>query len=459
MGTLWTRRGLRQAAALGAVAAACALPARAEGAGTLTQFIQRHYLESLGVLPALVLLALLWIIVGVDRYIRPDLKRTMRIIIAVLLSLVAQNYLEYRLAAGEPRWLARTLLAIYGYAARPAILALFLKVIEPQKRLGWAWALVGVNVAVNATALFSHICFWIDGKNHYQGGPLSGMCLWVSLILMACWFWMMARMFQPQKRKETWVPVLALGLILAALALDGNVGALDQPISYLTIAAVIGCLACYIWLHLQFVREHEQALMAGQRVQLMLSQIKPHFLHNSLAVIAELCDSDPQLAKAATVKFSKYLRGNMNSIDAARAIPFEKELSHTRLYLEIEQLRFEDALTVRYEIACTDFSIPALTVEPRVENAVRHGVRENPDGRGTVTIRTRQLPDAYEVSVVDDGPGFDPDHVQDDDRPHVGIENVRQRLRQVCGGTLDIRSTPGEGTTATIWLPRDDTRQ
>ena len=455
MGALQKRRGLCAAAVFGAAAALSTMPARAEGSDTLARFIQHHYLETLGVLPALVLLALLATFVGIDRYIRPGLKRTMRIIIAMVLSLVVQNYLEYRLAAGETRWLARTLLSIYGYAVRPVILALFLKVIEPQKRIKWAWALVALNAAVNATALFSHICFWIDEKNHYHGGPLSGMCLWISVILMAYWLWTTTRVFQPQKRKETWVPALVLALILAALVLDNNVGALEQPISYLTIAAVIGCLACYIWLHLQFVREHEQALVAGQRVQLMLSQIKPHFLHNSLAVIAELCDSDPELAKAATVKFSKYLRGNMNALDEMKPIPFERELSHTRLYLDIEQLRFEDALTVRYDIACTGFSIPALTVEPLVENAVRHGVRENPNGRGTVTILTRELPEAFEVSVVDDGPGFDPAHVPEDGRPHVGIENVRRRLEQVCGGTLIIRSAPGEGTAATIRLPRE----
>ena len=109
---------------------------------------------------------------------------------------------------------------------------------------------------------------------------------------------------------------------------------------------------------------------------------------------------------------------------------------------------------MRYDIECTDFYIPALTVEPLVENAVRHGVRENPGGRGTVAIGARETPEHYEVYVRDDGPGFDPARVIDDGKPHVGIENVRERLRQVSGGALKIDSAPGEGTTATILLPK-----
>ena len=413
-------------------------------------------METLALIPALTLLGMLTVIVNIDAYIRPDLRRTMRVIIAVTFSLVAQNYIEYRLADGEVRWLLRTLTAIYGYAIRPVIAVLFLRLIAPRMRLGWAWALVGVNAAVNATALFSHLCFWIDAENHYQDGPLSQTCLFVSVILFACVIYMTMRVFKPYKRKETWVPVLVPVLIVGALVLDANVYLTPaQPVSYLTIAIVIDCVMYYIWLHLQFVREHEQTLVAGQRVQLMLSQIKPHFLHNALAVIAELCDSDPETAKAATIMFSKYLRGNMSSIDEAQAIPFERELGHTRIYLEIEKLRFEDALRVRYDIRCTGFTIPALTLQPLVENAVRHGVRENPGGRGTVTISARETPDSFEVCVTEDGPGFDPSQPTDDGQPHVGLENVRVRLGQVCGGVLTIQSAPGEGTTATITLPKD----
>lgn len=426
-----------------------------ENAAGLKAFLADNYVETLGLIPMLTLLLLLAFIVRIDRYIRADFKKTMRIIILTVFSLIVQNFLDYRLAEGEVKWLARTLVSIYGYAIRPVILILFLRVIAPEKHYGWAWALAGVNAAVNATALFSHLCFWIDGHNHFQGGPLNNVCLFVSAVLLVYWFVLTVRVFAPQKRKETWVPLFVVLLIVGAIELDGNVGLIAQPITYLTISVVIGCIASYIWLHLQFVREHEETLVAGQRVQLTISQIKPHFLYNSLNAIAALCDKYPQQVKPAITKFARYLRGNMESIDQQGPIPFTKELEHTKTYLEIEQLRFEDALQVCYDIAYADFRIPALTMEPLVENAVRHGVRGNKGGRGTVSIATLDAGDHFEVIIADDGPGFDPAHIPDDGKPHVGLTNVRERLAAVCHGTLSIRSGQGEGTTATIILPKE----
>lgn len=426
-----------------------------ESAAGLKAFLMDNYVETLGLIPMLTLLILLAFIVRIDRYIRADLKRTMRLIILAAFSLVAQNFLDYRLAEGEVKWLARTLTSIYGYVIRPVILILFLRFIAPEKRFGWAWALAGINAAVNATALFSHVCFWIDEHNHFQGGPLKDTCLFVSVGLLTYWFVMTSRVFAPRKRQETWVPILVLLTIAGAIVLDSNVGLIGQPITYLTISAVIGCVAYYIWLHLQAVREHEEALVTGQRVQLTISQIKPHFLYNSLNAIAALCDKYPEQVKPAILKFARYLRGNMDSLDQQGPIPFVKELDHTKTYLEIEQLRFEDALQVRYDITCTDFRIPALTMEPLVENAVRHGVRGNKGGRGTVSIATLDAGDHVEVIIRDDGPGFDPAHISDDGKPHVGLTNVRERLAAVCNGRLSIQSRPGEGTTATIILPKE----
>ena len=189
---------------------------------------------------------------------------------------------------------------------------------------------------------------------------------------------------------------------------------------------------------------------------IMMTQIQPHFLYNSLTVIQELCRSDPAQAEAATVQFANYLRGNMDALQTNTPIPFGQELEHTREYLALEQMRFEDKLTVRYDIQCADFALPILTLQPIVENAVRHGVRGNTDGRGEVVISTREQPDRYEITVSDNGPGFDPKaQGADQDHSHVGIQNVRQRLSQMCGGTLTLESAPGEGTRVTIALPKE----
>jgi len=110
---------------------------------------------------------------------------------------------------------------------------------------------------------------------------------------------------------------------------------------------------------------------------------------------------------------------------------------------------------VRYDIACESFFLPTLTLEPIVENAVRHGVRGNSDGRGEVAIATREYPDRYEITVTDNGPGFDPaKQPQDQGRSHIGLQNVRDRLAQMRGGSLNIASAPGQGTCVTITIPK-----
>ena len=203
----------------------------------------------------------------------------------------------------------------------------------------------------------------------------------------------------------------------------------------------------------EFSQQAIDEAMRNQRIQLMLSQIKPHFLYNALGSIEAMCELDPKGAKLATKKFSKYLRCNMDSLTEERLIPFEKELEHTRLYLELEQMRFGNALSVVVDIGVLDFFLPPLTLEPIVENAVKHGVRMNADGRGTVWISTREREGYFELKVADDGPGFDMAAVSPDDG-HVGLHNVRERLERICGGSVDIGLAPERGVIVEMRVPK-----
>lgn len=190
------------------------------------------------------------------------------------------------------------------------------------------------------------------------------------------------------------------------------------------------------------------------KIDLMLGQIQPHFLFNVLYVIQEICHIDAELASKAIMEFSKYLRHNMDSITVSSPIPFEEELEHVKHYVSLQQLRFGDALDVRYELGCRNFQMPTLTLQPLVENAIRYGVRKNNAGEGMVLIRTTEYADRFEVDVIDDGPGFVPDSLPDDGRSHMGLRNVQERLQRICGGRLKVESAPGKGTRATMILPK-----
>ena len=422
----------------------------------LAELVWSRYLDLVCLLPVTALLGGLTWAVFMDLYIQKRRKQTTLILCALVFSLIAQNYADNLLSLGKTRIMLRKIICAYGYAVRPTILLLFLKILDPGKKHIPGWILVGVNAALHAVSVFVPLCFRIDEHNAFGGSvfPFGYTCTAVSLILLGMLLVQSLRLFRRFGRKESSLPVIVFLLILLSLILDSCVGSQPQPVSFLTIFILIGCIMYYSWLHMVFVREHEEAIAVGQRAQLMLSQIKPHFLYNVLNMTEEPCDTDPEKARNAIGTFSRYLRENMDSIGQTGVIPFQKELDHTKLYVEIEQMRFEDALTVRYDVACTDFSIPALTLEPLVENAIRHGVRKNPGGRGTVVISTSETPARFAVSVTDDGPGFDPAALPADGKSHVGLPNVRERLEQVCGGSLDIQSAPGRGTVATIILPK-----
>ena len=197
--------------------------------------------------------------------------------------------------------------------------------------------------------------------------------------------------------------------------------------------------------------------LAESRIAIMLSQIQPHFLYNALAVISSLCDKNPAEAKKATINFSNYLRGNMNLLERTEPIPFENELNHTIGFLNLEKAMYGEALDVIYDIQTKDFKLPALTVQPIAENAVKHGIGKR-EGGGTITISTKETDSGYLVIVSDDGLGFELEKTDDDGQRHIGINNVRLRLSAQCGGSLDIESKPGVGTTAKIIIPKQGER-
>ena len=192
------------------------------------------------------------------------------------------------------------------------------------------------------------------------------------------------------------------------------------------------------------------------KVSVMISQIQPHFMYNALTSIAMMCQIDPDTAQEATVTFADYLRGNMDSLKQTKPVPFETELEHLKKYLYIEKLRFANLLNIEYDIQTTGFYLPLLSIQPLVENAVKHGVGMKEDG-GTVKISTRETDDAYEVIIEDDGVGFDTSaERKDDGRSHVGMENTKKRLHDMCGAQVVITSVIGEGTTARVILPKEE---
>ena len=325
-------------------------------------------------------------------------------------------------------------------------------VLQMQLRNRWQKlivAVLGVNTVVQVLSMPGSWMVSIDEQHHYSHGPLFPAYLGVNLLMVAgiiAQFIIYGRTFKNHNRGSLFSAAV---VVLAGIAIQELLS--DCRVVYLGMTLSDALMFIH---YSEFSQLAADETLTEQRIQIMLSQIKPHFLYNTLGSIEALCSIDPKAAKLATRKFSQYLRGNMNSLTGENMIPFETELQHTRLYLELEQVRFGDALQVEYDIEAHDFFLPPLTLEPIVENAVKHGVRGNEDGRGTVVIATADYPDRFELRVTDDGPGFEAQALLNDGETHVGLSNVEERMKRICGGSLLIASVPGQGTTVTIVLPK-----
>ena len=317
--------------------------------------------------------------------------------------------------------------------------------------------IITAAVLLTATALVLH---YTGVSDLYAGKPF--MLLFVAacaIILTGCLIGEVRSSRDALMTLTSMIPIL-VGLLLDAV----NAFFCFTSIPLFEIGITISLINQIVVLIIDLRRQYKETIRYQQmqkelyeaKVSLMVSQIQPHFLYNSLTSIAMMCTKDPKRAREATINFADYLRGNMNSLKQKAPVPFTQELEHLKKYLMLEQMRFGDMLNIAYDIQATDFEIPLLTVQPLVENAVKHGVGMKEDG-GTVTIATREEDDCYKVVITDDGVGFDTSKpIEDDGRSHVGMENVKQRLKELCDADVIIESEIGVGTTATIRLPKKE---
>ena len=193
----------------------------------------------------------------------------------------------------------------------------------------------------------------------------------------------------------------------------------------------------------------QQREIAHQQASIMLLQMRPHFIYNTMMSIYYLCKQDPDLAQRVTLDFTTYLRKNFTAIASEDLIPFSEELEHTRAYLAVEQAQFEDRLFIEYDTPHVDFRLPPLTLQPIVENAVKHGM--DPDAEPlTIRIRTAATDKGSEIVVEDTGTGFEP---PDAGEPHIALKNIRQRLEIMCRGTMTIAPGAEGGTTVRVIIP------
>ena len=219
----------------------------------------------------------------------------------------------------------------------------------------------------------------------------------------------------------------------------------------LTIGITISVLSLFFVILANQSEEYMRQLQENVRLQasILVLQMRPHFIYNTMMSIYYLCEQDPRKARQVTLDFTTYLRKNFNAIASNHTIAFSDELEHTRAYLSVEQTSFEDWLIVEYDTPHTLFRLPPLTLQPIVENAVKHGMDPDSDPLH-VTIRTYHKDSNSIIIVEDNGSGFE---MTEKFNLHTTLTNIRQRLELMCEGKMEITSRDGSGTKVTITIP------
>ncbi|MBR1672479.1 MAG: histidine kinase [Fretibacterium sp.] len=328
------------------------------------------------------------------------------------------------------------------------MLALFLLHCSNEKWEGSvlmyvAGALWSVYFILLVVTQFTTAIYYITSANIYHRGPWYPVLLVPPVLLMGTNLVAMYRrkdkLSVPQMKALRTILIVPLAAMLIQMRLYG--------IRFVVFGTTIAGFILFIYI---LTEQAERSL--HQQIDIKVLQMRPHFIYNIMTSIYYLCSLDASKAQNAIDNFTTYLRKNFNAIVHHGLIPFNEELEHTRAYLAVEKARFEDLLYVEYDTPHTAFRLPPLTLQPIVENAVKHGV--DPELSPLyVLIRTSRTEDGSRVSVEDTGPGFDPRDNHENEEAHIGLDNVRTRLKIMCGGTLDISPREGGGTVVTLWIP------
>jgi two-component system LytT family sensor kinase len=205
------------------------------------------------------------------------------------------------------------------------------------------------------------------------------------------------------------------------------------------------------------VLEVQSERLARAELRALRAQISPHFIYNALAAVASYIHSSPGEARELLTDFAEFTRYAFRG--ESHYVTLADELRYVEKYLRLERARFGDRLTVRLEVApeVLQAVVPMLSVQPLVENAVRHGVERR--GAGHIEIIGRDIDADVELQVTDDGVGIDPSRARDvlaGRGSGIGIANVQARLHAAFGDAygLEIDSRPDRGTTVTMTLPK-----
>ena len=305
--------------------------------------------------------------------------------------------------------------------------------------------LFSVFVLLDLTNIFSHLFFYAEDGEYIRSKTMI-LSQGYQFIMLAIVFVIAISNKKLNIREKTAFSVYCFLPLIAILIQNAFKG---YAIAYASIIIAVEVLFFFVNVERNIAIAKEGEKIKDAQIKLMTSQIQPHFIYNVLSSISTLITIDSAKAQEALDYFTDYLRSNLSSLGEAGLISFDKELKHIKAYLSLEKIRFNDRLNVIYDIEVTDFLVPPLTIQPIVENAVKHGILEKLEG-GTVKIKTYETDESYVIEVIDDGIGFDINEVDLKGTEHIGLKNIMYRINNTNNGNFEICSEKNNGTTIKV---------
>ena len=309
-------------------------------------------------------------------------------------------------------------------------------------------AILGVYVVLLAVIQVTDSFYRVTPDNQFIRGPLWALCMIPFVVIMVLNISGLIRRRKKLSKKHFNALLIYLLSMTAAI--------IFHMFSDVELFVIL-CMALFAMIMFALILSDnieqytkQQRQIAHQRASVMILQMRPHFIYNTMTTIYYLCKQDADKAQQVTLDFTDYLRKNFTAIASENPVPFADELKHTQAYLAVEQAQHEDMLVVEYDTPHTNFRVPPLTLQPLVENAVKHAM--DPDGDPLhIYVKTRQTEKGSEIIVENTGADFDP--VADDNEPHIALNNIRNRLEMMCGGTLTVSPRDGGGTVVKVTIP------
>ena len=347
----------------------------------------------------------------------------------------------------------RTIVSIIDYVIQPLYVLIELMIIVPDMKNRFLFSIPAIiNTILYVTSpLTNGLVFKINYQNRFFRGPLGYTIYFVTAFYLVVLVIVSIKSFRGNNRRKGILLLFIVSMMLMSMFLEYR----NWTPGYIDEASALSILIYYIYLIVVYQQELRESIaqkelkIAQDKVAMLQEQIRPHFIFNSLNVIRALIKRDPVKAAEGIDHFSDYLRAHVFALKSPELIPFDEELVNVKAFIALAQPSYEKPIDISYDLKVTDFMIPPLSLEPIVENAVKHGIGK--DG-GYINVSS-EVKDGNYVITVENSNIEKIDYSQKERTGlGVGLENTKTRLDIQLGGTVDLNISE-EKTTVMITIP------